>query len=105
MTSRRTRPVQITIPDDVTFDDLDLAYDPAADAISMDGAVLARVLEANGLEPGAILRDQQQQCRMLVNWYEAHLAAGGERDTIMDLFSTDTEFTIGDSGDGERDEA
>jgi hypothetical protein len=96
MTSRRTRPVQITIPDDVTFDDLDLAYDPAADSISMDGAILARVLEANGLEPGAILHDQQHQCRLLMSWYEAHLAAGGERDTIMDLFSADSEFAIGE---------
>ena len=32
MTSRRIRPLVITIPDDITFDDLDLAYDATADA-------------------------------------------------------------------------
>jgi hypothetical protein len=96
MSSRRIRPVQISIPDDVTFDDLDLAYDPSADAISMDGAVLARVLEANGLDPDTIMHDQQHQCRLLMSWYEAHLAAGGERDTIMDLFSADSELAIGE---------
>ena len=96
MSSRRTRPIVITIPDDVTFDDLDLAYDAAADAVSMDGGVLTRVLEANGLDPGAIMHDQQHQCRLLMTWYEAHLAAGGERDTIMDLFSADSEMPIGE---------
>ena len=32
MTSRAIRPLVITIPDDVTFDDLDLAYDEDSNA-------------------------------------------------------------------------
>lgn len=96
MISRRIRPVAITIPEDITFDDLDLAYDAATDAVSMDASVLTRVLEANGLDADAIMHDQQHQCRLLMSWYEAHLAAGGERDTIMDLFSADSEIPIGE---------
>lgn len=81
MTQQLTR---IAIPDDVQFADLKLQRDPDG-AVSFDWTPIDRICAASNL-PIELLRDGPDDGvgGLIVQWYQAHLAAGGERDPVQD---------------------
>lgn len=78
-------PIDITIPDDIDFADLNLACDPATGDISFDWAPLERICEASGLDL-ALLDDESEDhvSELIVEWYAVHLARGGDPDPVQE---------------------
>lgn len=74
----------IQIPDDVQFSDLNLSRDPDG-GISFDWAVIERICQASGL-PTEMFRDAPEDnvAALLVGWYQAHIADGGEPDPVAE---------------------
>lgn len=75
---------KICIPDDLSFSDLHLARDPDG-ALSFDWEPIERICAASGLSVD-IFRDgpEDNVGDLVVRWYMAHLANGGERDPVQD---------------------
>lgn len=76
--------IKICIPDDVHFGDLKLSRD-ADGMVSFDWTPIDRICAASGVDP-LILREgpEDNVSGLIVQWYQAHLAAGGERDPVQD---------------------
>lgn len=74
----------ITIPEEVDFSDLSLSREPDG-SVSFDMAVVEKICRASGI-PIALLRDgpEDSVSGLLVAWYHAHLAQGGDRDLVAD---------------------
>lgn len=75
---------KICIPDDVRFSDLQLSRD-ADGAVSFDWTPIERICAASGVDID-LLREgpEDNASALIVNWYYAHLAAGGDRDPVQD---------------------
>lgn len=73
--------MEITIPDDITFSDLHLAYSEDG-CVLFDTGVIERICEANGTPVEFIL--QGFAARLIVDWYVAHRREGGEPDAIAE---------------------
>ena len=76
--------VAINIPEGLSFADLSLARDSDG-GVSFDPAVIAEAERASGL-PAGFFEGQPEGAlaRLIVTWYGAHLAAGGERDPVAE---------------------
>lgn len=78
-----SRPILVQIPADLKFADLRLARD-ADGGVSFDHAPIARICEASGVDLATFMSAEDSLSMLIVQWYRAHLAAGGERDGIAD---------------------
>ncbi len=78
-------PIEIRIPEDINFADLNLMRDPVTGDISFDWAPLERICEASGLDL-AILDDESEDyvSELIIEWYAVHLARGGAPDPVQD---------------------
>jgi len=74
----------ITIPEDVSFADLQYRREPDG-SVSFRWEPIERICEASGLD-ARIFRDAPEDvvAGLIVQWYRAHLASGGARDAHMD---------------------
>ena len=75
---------RVIIPDEIMFADLRLARD-ADGHVSFDWRAIERVCAASGIDP-ALFRagPEDNAAGLIVTWYRAHLATGGDRDPVAD---------------------
>ncbi|MGQ5288502.1 hypothetical protein ACULN0_03970 [Pectobacterium actinidiae] len=86
------RITKIIIPDNLTFSDLHLARDTNGD-VSFDQTVIKRICEANDLPLELYLgldAPEDNVCRLMVGWYQAHRLHGGEPDPVADDLMAET---------------
>lgn len=85
----------ITIPDHISFADLKLSREPNG-MVSFDWAPIEAICRASGVDI-AILKDgpDDNVSALIVNWYQAHRAAGGKSDPVQDDLIT--EITLEDA--------
>lgn len=78
------RPIAIRIPADLPFSELRLSRTPAGD-VDFDWRPIEAICAASGVDP-ALFRDADEDnvAGLIVQWYRAHMAAGGERDPVAD---------------------
>jgi hypothetical protein len=69
---------KLKIPDTLHFAGLALERDPITRDLKFAPAPLAELCRCNGLDPVAILADEDQSCWLIAEWYVAHREAGGE---------------------------
>lgn len=75
---------QITIPPGLSFAALKLSRD-ASGSVSFDLAVITAIEQASGLADGFLMSQPEDVLgEVIVRWYDAHIAAGGERDPVAD---------------------
>ncbi len=75
---------RIVIPRGITFDDLKV-YRVADGDISIDAAIAAIVLRANGVPPDAP-HAPERACGIIVAWYWQHRADGGSPNDVIEDF-------------------
>jgi len=81
MSQRLTR---IAIPHDLTFSDLNLSRD-ADGQVSFDRSVIERICAASDIPPALFFDTSEDNVAgLIVEWYHAHLNAGGARDAVAD---------------------
>lgn len=87
-----TKPVGITIPDDLDFAHLKMARD-ADGAVSFDWTPIERICSASGIDP-SLFSDASEDnvSSLIVAWYRMHLAAGGARDPVQDDLIAEAEL-------------
>lgn len=79
----------IRIPTDIPFSALQLARDPDGH-VSFDTVVINRIEAASGLPHGHFMSQAEDALAdLIVQWYRAHLAAGGEPDPVADDLITE----------------
>jgi hypothetical protein len=78
-------PLNIRIPEDLKFSDLQLARDPLTGDISFDWTPIERICEASGIDI-AIFDDEEEDAlsELIIEWYQAHLASGGAPDPVQE---------------------
>ena len=75
---------KITIPG-VPFEALKLQRDTKSGDVSFDTAVISAVEQASGLPAGYFASQPEDAIgELLMQWYAAHLAAGGEPDPVAE---------------------
>lgn len=84
-----TQFVHITIPPDVSFNDLRLSL--LADGhVSFDLDVLRRVCEASGLPMDMFMQAPEERLGdLLVGWYAAHIQHGGTPDPVAEFLNAE----------------
>ncbi len=76
---------RVSIPDGVSFADLQLSRDPRTGDVGFDWSPIEKICAANNM-PIEHLRDgpEDNVSALIVAWYSAHLQAGGDRDPVAD---------------------
>lgn len=80
--------MRVGIPHGIEFDALQLARDAQTGDIHLDMDVLRAVADAN---PGVRIETEDDICGVLVAWYRAHRAAGGDADQTMEQIAAEVE--------------
>ncbi len=74
----------VRIPPDLPFSALQLARDSTGD-VSFSTDAIGAIERASGLPDGHFMGQSEDALGgLIVQWYAAHLAAGGERDPVAD---------------------
>lgn len=77
-------PITLSVPSGLSFSALGMRRD-ADGEVSFDWTAIERLCELNGLDVDRFRRsDEGAVGGLIVAWYKAHLAAGGERDPVQD---------------------
>ncbi|MFS8086425.1 MAG: hypothetical protein ACMG6H_12405, partial [Acidobacteriota bacterium] len=71
------------IPTCLAFADLDLQRSPVTQNLLFAPAALAEVCRCSGLDPVALLGDEDLACSLICAWDVAHRLAGGEPDPVV----------------------
>lgn len=76
--------LQIIIPDDIDFADLQYARDPDG-SVSFDWAPIERICAASGIDI-AVFRDSPEDnvAALIAQWYASHLRGGGAHNAAFD---------------------
>ena len=78
------RLMQLKVPEDISFSDLNLARDPDGN-VSFDMSVIERLCESSNVPLELITESPEDNAaRLIVAWYHAHLDQGGNRDPVAD---------------------
>lgn len=85
----RKKAVSLAIPEGVSFADLKLSRD-ADGFVSFDWQPIETICTANKMPVGLLRNNEDNACGLIVKWYAAHLAAGGERDAVADDLIAET---------------
>ncbi len=85
-------PINIRIPEDLKFSDLQLARDPHTGDISFDWTPIERICEASGIDM-AVFDDETEDSvsELIIEWYQAHLASGGAPDPVQEELIAEAE--------------
>lgn len=76
---------QITLPDGMTFSDLQLARNSTTGDVSFSASAVERIEAASGLPQGFFMgQDEDALGSLIATWYATHLQAGGARDPVAD---------------------
>lgn len=75
------RTVTIMIPDDLTFDDLQVRRE-ADGRVTLEISVMGEILQASDLALDDLNDDDLTD--FLVQWYTSHIGEGGARNATMD---------------------
>lgn len=80
------RPVlnNLVVPESLRFAELCLEREPVTCRLLFAPAPLTKLCPANGLDPAAILADEDLSCWLIAEWYCAHREAGGEPDPVAE---------------------
>lgn len=74
----------VAIPDNVSFDDLQLTMDPDGH-ISFNTDVIAKICRASGVDIRVFEDGPEDNLSELINaWYRAHLSNGGDKHPVME---------------------
>jgi hypothetical protein len=66
------------------FADLALEREPVTHCLLFLPAPLGALCLFNGLDPEAILANEDLSCELICEWYFAHIEAGGEPDPVAE---------------------
>lgn len=81
----RTMRGTITIPDDVSFEDLRLGRDPITREVSFEWAAIERVCVASSIDVDLFRRAPEDNVAgLIVAWYGEHRARGGAPDPVAE---------------------
>lgn len=75
--------LKISIPETLEFSALQLARD-ADGHVSFDWAPIEAICEASGIDAEIYKNNEDNLAGLIVGWYQAHIANGGERDSVAD---------------------
>lgn len=76
--------MKLTIPDGITFADLQLARISDGD-VELSWHVVEAICEASGIDPAVFAESSEDNLAGLINaWYREHLARGGEPDPVQE---------------------
>lgn len=79
----------ISIPSGLAFSDLKLARD-ADGSVSFDATVIAKIEADSGLPDGFFMgQDEGAVADLIAHWYRAHIAAGGDPDSVQEDLVTE----------------
>lgn len=82
----------IQIPEGLPFGALRLARDPDG-GVSFDTAVVVQVCEASGIDPHLLAdRPEDLLAQLIVEWYRAHVAAGGAPDPVAEQIGREVQI-------------
>lgn len=76
---------RITVPDDISFNDLDLTRDVSTGAVTFRWEPLERICAVSGVDV-ALLKERSEDNvgGLLVAWYAAHRKAGGAANDVAE---------------------
>lgn len=80
--------ITLCIPAGVCFADLRLALEVDGD-LSFDVEVIRRICTASGVDADAFIADEDALGALIVSWYRAHRAQGGEPDTVAEAIAAE----------------
>src|SRR5581483_3861617 len=83
-------PDRLAIPEGVSISALQLERDPQTGRVRFDWRPIEAICAANGIDI-AVLRDEHEDnvAELLIEWYAAHLRAGGARDAVLDQLAAE----------------
>lgn len=85
-----SRPLSITIPDDLDFATLKLARDPDGH-VSFDWAPIEALCAVNGLDADVFTEGPEDNVsRLITAWYFAHRQRGGAPDPVQEDLIAET---------------
>ena len=83
--STQTTKLEVVIPADVAFSDLNLQHDPSSGGVVFEYRPIERICEASGIEFDQLSEDETEGLGdFLMSWYMEHLAHGGQPDWVAD---------------------
>ena len=95
--ANQTITLHITIPPDVSFNDLDLSLTDDG-YVHFDLAALGRVCEASGLSMDVFMQTHEDLLGgLLCSWYAEHIRNGGKPDPVAEYLNAEmrAEMTAG----------
>ena len=66
-----------TIPQGISFEDLELRVEPGLGQVMFETEVLQAVAQRNNIEWSWLLQNEDRLTSLLLGWYHAHKDAGG----------------------------
>ena len=75
---------ELLIPDGLAFGDLALSRDPETKRPRFKMSVFAALCKVNGFGPAPTVANSDLAVWIILEWYQAHLAAGGKRDRVAE---------------------
>jgi len=71
---------------------LELARDPRSGDLSFNWEPIEEICAASGIDLDALIEESEENLsELLLAWYEAHLAAGGEADPVQEALRSEAE--------------
>ena len=74
---------ELVVPEDLDFADLEIEREPKTDRLLFRPEPIARVAAANGQNPAEVLASEDLSMWFIMEWYVAHLGAGGAIDPVL----------------------
>lgn len=82
----------LVIPEGLMFSALELARDPRSGDLSFNWEPIEEICAASGIDLDALIEESEENLsELLLAWYEAHLAAGGEADPVQEALRSEAE--------------
>ncbi|HWO99191.1 MAG TPA: hypothetical protein VNL74_00985 [Methylococcus sp.] len=77
--------IQISIPEGLDFQALDLARDPGTGGITFRLDAIKRICAASEIDPALLLESHEDNVAgLIVAWYTEHRARGGDPDPVAE---------------------
>jgi hypothetical protein len=87
--------LQATIPEGISFADLQLSRDSEDGAVVFSMEPIEAICEASGLDIDDVVDGPEPTiCVLIAAWYEIHLQRGGEPDPVQEDFLEETRLEL-----------